>query len=562
MRLLLACLVLLAGLTPHSATAARLALVIGIDAYDTLPPLDKAVGDAEAMSERLETLGYEVTTVLNPGRRDFNQAITAFRRALQPGDAAFVHYSGHGVEVDGRNLLLPRDVPIPTSGDEDFLMAEAIDLNDLMQRVAESGAAVRIFVVDACRNNPFARKGVRGLGADGGLAMSAPPTGSFVLYSAGFRQTALDRLGPEDQSPTSVYTRVLLDRLGQPGISISEIARGVRVDVAALALSVGHEQSPAYYDELNSDFVVNADPRPTSAPAEATIEAAAFDRAKDLGTEAAWDAFLKNYPEGVFADLARAAREALAKPAAAVAPAPTETETLLGAFEARQKLETLWDEGRRMANAGNTAAYFRAMSAGRDLAEKQFGDDSMEYAQASNHMVGALSGIGEIEAAIAASRAAIAIYTRLAGPGDLRVLVEQGNLASRLNATGKRQEAAEIFEALLAGYEKLNPSGPDSIYYAHGLEGYSRLLAGSGELERALGYAESAVTMMYGAGSAPSVDDGGIAINYARLLIDAGRCRDAMPVLDKAKARMQAAGVATGQGDHAVILQLLAKGCS
>ncbi|KQW83503.1 hypothetical protein ASC89_27545 [Devosia sp. Root413D1] len=560
MRLLLACLVLLAGLAPLPAAAARLALVIGIDAYDTLPPLNKAVGDAEAMSARLETLGYEVTTVINPGRRDFNQAITAFRRALQPGDAAFVHYSGHGVEVDGRNLLLPRDVPIPTSGDEDFLMAEAIDLNDLMRRVAESGAAVRIFVVDACRNNPFANKGVRGLGEDGGLAMSAPPTGSFVLYSAGFRQTALDRLGPGDASPTSVYTRVLLERLGQPGISISEIARGVRVDVAALALSVGHEQSPAYYDELNSDFVVNADPPPAPAPAEGTIEAAAFDRARDLGTAAAWDAFLKNYPEGVFADLARAARAAA--PAEAAAPAPTETETLLGAFEARQQLETLWDEGRRMANAGDNAAYFRAMSTARELAAKQFGADSIEYAQASNHMVGALSGIGEIEAAMAASRAAIEIYTRLVGPGDLRVLVEQGNLAARLNATGKRKEAAEIFEQLLAGYEKLNPTGPDSLYYAHGLEGYSQFLAASGEFDRALSYAESAVTMMYGAGSSPSVDDGGIAINYARLLIDAGRCKDAMPVLDKASARMQTAGVATSQGDHAVILELLAKGCS
>lgn len=562
MRLLFGVFVILAALCPMAASAARLALVIGIDAYETLPPLDKAVGDAEAMSARLEALGFSVTKVINPGRRDFNQAITLFRRALQPGDAAFVHYSGHGVEVEGRNLLLPRDVPIPTRGDEDFLMEEAIDLHDLMQRVAESGAAVRIFVVDACRNNPFARKGVRGLGEAGGLAMSAPPAGSFVLYSAGFRQTALDRLGPEDASPTSVYTRVLLERLSQPGASISQIARGVRVDVAALALSVGHEQSPAYYDELNQDFVLNSQ-EPTVEPpgVDGAIEAAAFDRARDLGTAAAWDAFLKNYPEGVFADLARAARTDAAPTEAAIPP-PSKTETMLSAFEARQKLEALWAEGMRMVNAGDVAAYFRAMSAARELAERQFGADSMEYAQASNHMTGALSGIGEIEAAIAASRTAIDIFTRLVGPNDLRVLVDKGNLAARLNATGKREEAGQIFEELLAGYEKLNPSGPDSIYYAHALEGYSQFLAGSGELDRALRYAESAVSIMYGSGSAPRVDDAGIALNYAHILIDTQRCKDALPVLDKAKARMQAAGVATSEGGHATILQLLAAGCS
>jgi tetratricopeptide (TPR) repeat protein len=561
MRLVLGLLVMLATLCPIGASAARLALVIGIDAYDTLPPLDKAVGDAEAMSARLEALGFTVTKVINPGRRDFNQAITAFRRALQPGDAAFVHYSGHGVEVEGRNLLLPRDIPIPTSGDEDFLMEEAIDLNELMLRVADSGAAVRIFVVDACRNNPFARKGVRGLGEAGGLAISPPPTGSFVLYSAGFRQTALDRLGPEDASPTSVYTRVLLERLSLPGASISEIARSVRVDVAALALSVGHEQSPAYYDELNQDFVVNSEAPAGAAPgADTSIEAAAFDRARDLGTAAAWEAFLKNYSEGVFADLARAALTDVT-PTEAVAPPPSKTETMVSAFEARQKLDTLWREGRRLANAGDDAGFFRATSEARDLASLQFGTDSMEFAQANNHMVGALSGIGEMEEAITASRTAIDIYTRLVGAGDLRVLIEKANLAARLNATGKRDEARPIFEEILVAYEKLKLTGPNNVYYAHALEGYSRLLAGSGELERATRYAESAVALLDGSGASPSVDDAGIIMNYAWMLLDANRCKDAMPVVGKAKERMEAAGVATTQGDHAVILELIAKGC-
>jgi tetratricopeptide (TPR) repeat protein len=561
MRLLLVLVAILAALCPVGASAARLALVIGIDAYETLPPLDKAVGDAEAMSAQLEVLGFEVTKVLNPGRRDLNQAITAFRRALQPGDAAFVHYSGHGVEVEGRNLLLPRDVPIPTSGDEDFLMAEAIDLHDMMLRVAESGAAVRIFVVDACRNNPFARKGVRGLGEAGGLAMSSPPTGSFVLYSAGFRQTALDRLGPEDASPTSVYTRVLLERLSLPGASISEIARSVRVDVAALALSVGHEQSPAYYDELNQDFVVNSDELTAGdLGADGMIAAAAFDRARDLGTVSAWDAFLKNYPEGVFADLARAARADLT-PAADVAPPPSKTEVMVSAFEARQRLDSLWREGKHLGNEGDDAGYFRAMSEARELASLQFGADSMEFAQANNHMVGALTGIGELDEAITASRTAIGIYTRLVGETDFRVLSEKANLASRLGATGRRDEARQLFEQILAAYEGRELMGSDNVFYAHALEGYSQLLSRTGEPERAARYAESAVSILDAAGEAPSINHGWIALNYAQVLLDANRCMESLPVLNKAKAWMEAAGVATTQRDHAVILRLLSEGC-
>ena len=136
MRRLLGLLVLLLLLAPAQAMAARLALVIGIDSYESLSPLDRAVGDARAMAQRLGELGFGVTEVLNPNRRDLSLAITAFRQSLKPGDMAFVHYSGHGVEINGRNLLLPRDMPLPTMGAEDFLISESIDLNDLMTRIA------------------------------------------------------------------------------------------------------------------------------------------------------------------------------------------------------------------------------------------------------------------------------------------------------------------------------------------------------------------------------------------------------------------------------------------
>jgi uncharacterized caspase-like protein len=308
MRRLLGLLTLLVLLAPVEALAARLALVIGIDKYESLPPLDKAAGDARAMSKRLGELGFAVTEVIDPGRRNLSLAISAFRRSLKPGDTAFVHFSGHGVEINGRNLLLPRDVPLPIEGAEDFLISESIDLGDLMARIAESGATVRIFVVDACRNNPFPERGVRGIGGTGGLAVTTPPNGTFVLYSAGFRQTALDRLNEEDTASTSVYTRVLLDKLSEPGASISEIARGVRAEVAALADSVGHQQSPAYYDELNQEVVLfPAEPAAPVAENDVPAAADAFEVARQVNSIEGWQVFLKAYATGFHADMARVA---------------------------------------------------------------------------------------------------------------------------------------------------------------------------------------------------------------------------------------------------------------
>ena len=110
------------------------------------------------------------------------------------------------MEIDGQNYLLAADIPKPQSGQQDFIKSEAMSLGDLMQRIASSGAGTRIFIIDACRDNPFAGSGGRGLGGTRGLARVDAPAGTFILYSAGYQQTALDRLNDADEEPTSVYT--------------------------------------------------------------------------------------------------------------------------------------------------------------------------------------------------------------------------------------------------------------------------------------------------------------------------------------------------------------------
>lgn len=326
----------LVSLAASAASAeARRALIVGINDYREIPPLQKAVGDANALKATLESLGFSVDLVVNADRRELNRAVSAFQGSLQPGDTALIHFSGHGVEIDGQNYLLPADIPKPQSGQQDFIKSEAVSLGDLMQRIASSGATTRIFIVDACRDNPFAAGGGRGFGGTRGLTRVDAPAGTFILYSAGYQQTALDRLGDNDQEPTSVYTRVLTKKLTEPGKQLADLAREVRSDVETLAKTAGHVQRPAYYDELSGQFFFRqaageepspspqvSTPPPAPAPQRPSLnEGEAFAAAKDIGTEEAWDGFLRRFPEGFYADMARAARDKLAR-GSEPAPAP------------------------------------------------------------------------------------------------------------------------------------------------------------------------------------------------------------------------------------------------
>jgi len=268
------------AVSPERAGAeARRALLIGINDYQNVPKLQKAVGDAQALRASLQQLGFEVDLLVNPDYRALNLGMSAFARKLQSGDVALLHFSGHGVALDGENYLLPADVPSPANADKEQLKASAFALTGVIERLRAPATSAQILLIDACRDNPYAVNRTRAIGVPGGLIeQQRRPKGTFITYSAGLGQTAADRLSDADPEPTSVFMRVMLRKMAVEGKSIIDLIREVREDVEAASAGMRppHEQRPAYYDEMAGNFYFVAPgriaapalpPRPVPSPA-------------------------------------------------------------------------------------------------------------------------------------------------------------------------------------------------------------------------------------------------------------------------------------------------------
>ena len=256
--------------------AKRVALVIGNNDYKFVPKLQKAVNDARTMGDTLKQLGFTVMVAENQTRQAFSQTLLAFDKAVDPGDTAFFFFAGHGFEIAGQNFLLPTDVPAATEGQEELVRDSSILADRIVERLQNKKARTAILVFDACRNNPFERSGTRAVAGGGGLApMTQLPEGVFSIFSAGPRQTALDRLSNDDANPNSVFTRIFARELTQPGVNLVQVAQRTRRLVSESADTVRHKQVPVYFDQMVDDVFLNgmggkSEPAPAVAakPAE------------------------------------------------------------------------------------------------------------------------------------------------------------------------------------------------------------------------------------------------------------------------------------------------------
>lgn len=252
---------------PEARAENRLAFVVGNDDYRNLTQLQKAVNDARAVSQGLQQLGFRVTRGENLTWRDFIERFSQFENSIQPGDIAFLFYSGHGVEIDGANYLIPVDVSKVAPEQQSLLKDMSVSTDNLIQRVKARGARTEIIVLDACRENPFRQSNGRSVGGSRGLAGASIPGGVFMIYSAGVGEVALDSLSNNDSDPNSVFTRSFLPLLRNPDNSLITVAKQTRVAVKALANSIGSTQSPAYYDEIDGEiFLARTTTAATAAP--------------------------------------------------------------------------------------------------------------------------------------------------------------------------------------------------------------------------------------------------------------------------------------------------------
>ncbi len=244
----------------------RLAFVVGNDAYRNVTQLQKAVNDARSVSHSLQQLGFKVTLGENLAWRDYVERFSVFENSIQPGDTAFLFYSGHGVEIDGANYLIPVDAPKVAPEQQSLLKDVSISTDNLIQRLKARGTRTQIIVLDACRDNPFRQASGRSVGGARGLAGASLPGGVFMIYSAGVGEVALDRLSDSDADPNSVFTRSFLPILQNPDNSLIAVAKQTRAAVKVLATSIGQTQSPAYYDEIDGEIYLARGSTPSSLP--------------------------------------------------------------------------------------------------------------------------------------------------------------------------------------------------------------------------------------------------------------------------------------------------------
>ena len=274
--------VFLVFVTAASAALAqtRHALVIGIDDYTEVPALMKARNDARAVHAALRAAGFEATLLLDSDGLTLFGALERFAARIEPGDEAVFFFAGHGVELNGENFLLPADIPAPDMGGDLLVRRLALPVQEVLDTMQGRGARLSLLILDACRDNPFPRQGTRSLGGSRGLARMEAPEGAYIMYSAGAGQAALDRLSDDDPDPNSIFTRALLPRLYTPGLPLRDMVLEVRSEVRQLARTVGHDQFPAIYDQLDGDFqfILGEPPErdrsvpPTQPRAEITYE--------------------------------------------------------------------------------------------------------------------------------------------------------------------------------------------------------------------------------------------------------------------------------------------------
>jgi uncharacterized caspase-like protein len=289
--------VLLPALPSLAATAHRLALVIGNNAYAD-GVLKNPINDARAMSATLRELGFEVRVLENADRMAMQRAVVEFGRKLNENTVGLFYFAGHGMQVRGANYLIPVKAEITS---EEEVEVEGLDVAYVMARMATAKNQFNIVILDACRNNPFQRSF---RSASNGLAAISAPTGTLIAYA-----TAPGSVASDGDSANGIYTAELVKAIRQPGVSMEEAFKQARSGVIQRTQG---RQTPWESSSVIGHFSFKAAPAqvasltaPVAPQRDSAAEIAFWNTIKDSQDLRDFQAYLDNYPDGTFDKLAR-----------------------------------------------------------------------------------------------------------------------------------------------------------------------------------------------------------------------------------------------------------------
>nr|WP_246740635.1 caspase family protein [Bradyrhizobium sp. LCT2] len=274
---------------------------MGNSAYKNTLRLTNPVNDAALIGDMFKKAGFDavdVKTDLNAS--EMRRALREFAGRVRDADMAVIYYAGHGIELDGTNYLIPTDAALETDAD---VYDEALPIDRVLVSI-EPAKQLRLVILDACRDNPFAKTMKRTVASRAigrGLAKVEPTSpNTMIAFAAKAGSTASD--GDSRNSP---FATALADHLPKPGLDLRKAFGFVRDDVLR---STANKQEPFVYGSLGGDDVplVPAKPAATGPQANPQSELRRdYELALQLGTRDGWEAFLAQYPEGFYANLAK-----------------------------------------------------------------------------------------------------------------------------------------------------------------------------------------------------------------------------------------------------------------
>ncbi|WP_461626568.1 caspase family protein [Bradyrhizobium sp. 25ACV] len=351
----------------------RVALVIGNSAYKSAPKLGNPVNDATLVGGMFKKAGFDSVDVrLDLSASEMRRMLREFAGRTRDADMAVIYYAGHGIELDGNNYLIPTDATLETDGD---VLDETIPVERALFAV-EPAKQLRLIILDACRDNPFAKSMKRTLASRAvgrGLAKVEPTSpNTMIAFAAKAGSTASD--GDARNSP---FAAALVEHLPKPGLDLRKAFGFVRDDVLK---ATGYKQEPYVYGSLGGDDVPLV-VRPAATGPQANPQDAIrrdYELALQLATRDGWEAFLAQYPEGFYANLAKGQ---LNKIGAEETRASAEQK----AKAAEQEKTRLIAERAQKAEQEKAAAAAKAAEEARIAAEKQKQIEQAKAEAAEHH---------------------------------------------------------------------------------------------------------------------------------------------------------------------------------